>query len=137
MADTYYAWSKIDTKRNEWGQALTTLMPGEEVSQDQLGVNDDEWKSLLDSGAVRKDPYPEIANTTSPAEHYAANPEEAPQPDVDVTTPSEEAMPKTENPPGTTQPPTGSTPPPQDNQPPPQGNANTTPPQGQQGNKGT
>lgn len=111
---TYYAWSKFKKEVNEWGQVTEWINPGDSVSQGDLDVGDDEWQYLIDSGAVREEEYPEnLPPDVSPAEYYAANPEEAQKAaegQVDTSTPSAEAMPKTENPPGTTQAPgTGTT----------------------------
>lgn len=91
-----YAWSKFKADVNDWGQVGRWIMPGEEVSQSDLDVSDEEWQGLIDSGAVREDPYPDIPNDVAPAEHFAANPDEAPKATIDETTPSEEEIAQTE-----------------------------------------
>jgi|SRR6476646_831415 len=87
-----YAWSKFKGEVNEWGQVTKWIMPGEKISQSDLGVSDEEWDSLVESGAVREDEYPDIANDVSPAEHFATNPDEAPEPTLDETTSSDEQI---------------------------------------------
>lgn len=64
-----YAWSKFNTEVNEFGQPTKTIMPGESVSQSDLGVDDAEWEYLVESGAVREDEYPEVPEGVSPAEY--------------------------------------------------------------------
>lgn len=91
-----YAWSRFQKSVNEWGRVEEWIEPGDEISQSDLGVNDEEWQSLIDSGAVREEEYPDIDRQTTPADYYKANPDEAPEVNVDETTPSEIAMPKTE-----------------------------------------
>lgn len=68
MADKMYAWSKFKLEVNEWGQTGKWLMPGEEVSQDMLKVSDDEWQSLVDSGVVRPEPYPDVPANVPPVQ---------------------------------------------------------------------
>jgi len=75
MADKYYAWSNFRLEMNEWGQVTKTLAPGEEVTQETLGVGDEEWQDLIDTGAVRTDEYPDVDANTPPAQ--------APQPVVE------------------------------------------------------
>ena len=73
MADTYYAWSKFNTEVNEFGQPTETVMPGEEISQKDLDVSDEEWEALIESGAVSTEEYPEdLPDGMSPAEYYRA-----------------------------------------------------------------
>lgn len=68
MADKYYAWSTFRLGVNEWGQVTETLDPGEEVTKDKLGVSDEEWQSLIDSGSIRTDEYPsDLPPGVSPA----------------------------------------------------------------------
>lgn len=92
-----YAWSKFKKETNEWGQVKSWIMPGDEVSQSDLDVSDEEWEGLIASGAVREDEYPSTDPGQSPAEYYKAHPDEAPTVNVDETTPSAEAMPVLEN----------------------------------------
>lgn len=87
-----YAWSRFAKTKNEWGRVTEWIEPGDEISQSDLDVNDDEWKYLQDSGAVRKEEYPEVGPGESPAEYYRSNPDKAPEIDVDETTPSGEAI---------------------------------------------
>jgi hypothetical protein len=78
MADTYYAWNNFPTDFNEYGQPTKTIKVGDTVSQSDLGVSDEEWQDLADSGAVRTDEYPDIPNDIAPAEWYAQHPEDNP-----------------------------------------------------------
>lgn len=69
MAKTY-AWTKFVIERNEWGQDINVVAVGNEVTQKQLNIGDDEWKELLANGAVRETPYPEdVPPDQSPQEH--------------------------------------------------------------------
>jgi hypothetical protein len=71
MADKMVAWSTFRTEVNEFGQPTKTIDPGEEVSQSDLGISDEEWQGLIDSGAVRAEEYPEdLPDDMSPAEHF-------------------------------------------------------------------
>jgi hypothetical protein len=74
MATTYYAWSNFTPDRDEWGKAETTIVPGDEVSQSDLGVSDEEWETLVTEGAVREQPYPKAITegvyNGSPADYY-------------------------------------------------------------------
>ena len=72
-ADTYYAWSKFNTEVNEFGQPTETVMPGEEISQKDLDISDEDWAALVESGAVSTEEYPEdLPDGMSPAEFYRA-----------------------------------------------------------------
>ena len=57
MADTMYAWSRIlygaekDDEGNITGPKALEI--GDEVSQDTLGISDEEWQSLIDGGVVQ------------------------------------------------------------------------------------
>jgi hypothetical protein len=64
-----YAWSNFVTERNEAGQATKTIKPGDAVSQADLGVEDEEWEYLVETGAVREEEYPDIPDDVSPAEY--------------------------------------------------------------------
>jgi hypothetical protein len=106
-----YAWSKFATEIDETTGAVGKwINPGDEVSQADLGVSDEEWQELQDSGAVSETPYPDVAVGQSPAEYYQQNPDEAPEVDVNEETPQPEAMAKQdvgmalgEKPPGATE----------------------------------
>lgn len=63
------AWSKFETERNEQGQPTKTIMPGDTVSQSDLGVSDEEWEYLVETGAVREEEYPDVPDDVSPAEY--------------------------------------------------------------------
>lgn len=71
----YYAWSNIHHNVvGDDGHKKVVINPGEEVSQEKLGYNDDEWAELLESGAVRKTEWPKDLdpkdpNALSPNEH--------------------------------------------------------------------
>lgn len=67
MAD-YYAWSRFKKKVNEWGRVEEWINPGDKVTRQALSVSQDEWDTLVESGAVRTAKYPDIANHVSPAE---------------------------------------------------------------------
>lgn len=56
MAKVLYAWSEI---RN--GDVV--LKPGSKVTQDGLKLDDDQWAQLLESSAVRTNPYPDMPET--------------------------------------------------------------------------
>ncbi len=74
MAETkYYAWSNIQHREKDGGK-LVTIKPGTEVSQTDLGYDDDAWAELLEGGAVRPRPWPkgldpDNPNGQSPNEH--------------------------------------------------------------------
>jgi len=65
-----YAWSTFRTEVNEWGQVVKQINPGDEVSQSDLDVSDEEWQALHDAGAVSEDPYPDIPTDVSPGEYF-------------------------------------------------------------------
>lgn len=71
MAKTHYAWSNI---HHHDGEKKRIIKPGSEVTKDELGYDDDAWKELLESGAVRSTKWPEDLdpsnpNALSPNEH--------------------------------------------------------------------
>lgn len=70
MADKYYAWSRFKGEMNEWGQVLSYIEPGDPITQEKLGVDDDEWNELVSIGAVRTAKYPDIPSHVSPVEHF-------------------------------------------------------------------
>lgn len=65
MADTYYAWSEIrygaehDKNRPELILKQLTAAPGDKVTAAQLGLDEDQFQELVDSGSVRNYPLPE------------------------------------------------------------------------------
>lgn len=68
-----YAWSNFAVERNDYGQITKTIKPGESITQAAIGVDDAEWESLIESGAVREDEYPEdIQPNQSPVEYQRA-----------------------------------------------------------------
>lgn len=73
---THYAWSNFPVERNEFGQTTKTIKAGDEVSQSDLNVSDEDWEELLEVGAVREEKYPDVEPGQSPAEYMAAHPEE-------------------------------------------------------------
>jgi len=68
MADLV-AWSTIKVgKPNTDPQKLTggeteVIKPGDTVTQDGLGLDDDQFRQLVESGAVRALPYPDMPPT--------------------------------------------------------------------------
>lgn len=65
-----YAWISFVTERNEHGQPTKVIKAGDEVTQQDLGVSEQDWKGLVESGSVRPQPYPKIPDNLSPAEHF-------------------------------------------------------------------
>lgn len=71
---THYAWSDLYnggesvTRRNANGsevrliQSRNIINRGEEVSQGDLGVSDEEWAALIHTGSVRPYPVPDSAD---------------------------------------------------------------------------
>lgn len=53
---TYYAWSAIRSGKN-------TVKVGESVTATKLGISEDEFDHLVDSGAVRDEAVPEVPAT--------------------------------------------------------------------------
>jgi hypothetical protein len=68
----YYAWTTFRLEVNEWGMVESTITPGEEVTQSQLDVDDEEWEEMIASGAIREEEYPDVSPDTSPAEYARA-----------------------------------------------------------------
>jgi len=61
MANTYYAWSNINTGE-------VTINVGKEVSQADLDISDSEWDDMIAQGVVRESKYPEgVGATESPS----------------------------------------------------------------------
>lgn len=73
MASTMYAWSPIKSGKNDGNDKIeeVNVNPGESVTQDQLGVDDDGWRQLIESGSVRAMKYPDVPETFqgSPVEY--------------------------------------------------------------------
>jgi hypothetical protein len=59
---TYYAWTRFEAERNDWGVATKIINPGDAVTASDLGVNKEEFDEYIDSGAVRTDKYPDMGN---------------------------------------------------------------------------
>lgn len=61
----YYAWASIrhgverDKADNTVITAVKEVKPGDTVTAAQLGISNDEFQYLIDSGAVREQKYPE------------------------------------------------------------------------------
>jgi hypothetical protein len=89
-----YAWSRFAKDKDEWGMVGSWIEPGDEISQSDLDISDEEWQELQDLGAVRETAYPDVESGQSPSEFYLANPDEAPEVAVDETTPVPEATQK-------------------------------------------
>ena len=69
----HYAWTTFVTGRNDYGQVTETIKPGDSVTQEKLGVSEEEYQELLDVGAIREEAYPkDIPNDMSPVEYYTA-----------------------------------------------------------------
>lgn len=68
---TYYAWTNIATGKDVAGRPILTRC-GEEVTASSLGLTKVQFTELIDSRAVRIDPYPAIVegSTLSPSEYY-------------------------------------------------------------------
>lgn len=67
-----YANSRFKLEVDEWGNILRWAEPGDEISQSDLGVDDDEWQAILDAGAVVEE-YPEgLDPQVPPVEYYRA-----------------------------------------------------------------
>ena len=76
----YYAWSDLynggetEKRSRANGREMTVVLSrnvierGQAVSQSDLGLSDDEWEALVESGSVRDYPLPESADEyTSPS----------------------------------------------------------------------
>ena len=69
---TYYAYSTFNTEVDEWGRVQKSIKPGEEVSQSDLGVDDETWATYVESGVVSTVPHPEnMMAGESPNEAFA------------------------------------------------------------------
>lgn len=65
----YYAWSNFRLADEKDGTVTTALRVGDEVTQAKLAIEDEEFEYLLETGAVREQPYPDMpdGDTRSPA----------------------------------------------------------------------
>jgi hypothetical protein len=63
MAKTY-AWSNIAVHD---GNKRSTVKPGTEVTAESLNTDEDGFNELLDSGAVRTEPWPKGLSVANPA----------------------------------------------------------------------
>ena len=68
----YYAWNTFTTEFDDHGIPQTKIVPGDEVTQDDLGVSDEEWDELIETGAVSEEEYPDVPDHISPAEYQTA-----------------------------------------------------------------
>lgn len=63
MADTYYAWSPIqyDVTRdsNNYVTGRKEIALGAKVTKADIGADDREWASLIESGVIRTTPFPD------------------------------------------------------------------------------
>lgn len=66
---TYYAWSNFPVEKNEWGQVTKTIEVGEKVTASDLGVTDEEFEEMIETGVVSEEEYPDIPDSVSPAEY--------------------------------------------------------------------
>lgn len=70
MAKTY-AWSVFHTEFNEYNQPTKSVMPGDEVTADKIGVDKETFEDLVERGVVREQPYPEdLPDDLSPNEYF-------------------------------------------------------------------
>lgn len=66
----YYAWSPIRGAVHSDGSRIDVKV-GDEVSQSDVDMSDDDWQYLIDTGAVRTKQYPvDPDSPLSPVEHY-------------------------------------------------------------------
>lgn len=56
---TYYAWSPI---KGGTAEKPVTVDRGDKVTKDALGVDDENWKALIEAGAVRDKEFPAPAD---------------------------------------------------------------------------
>ena len=70
-----YAWSNFKTEFNKEGQVTKWIRAGDSVSQSDLGVSDDDWKNLIEIGAVRKQEYPPVPVNVAPIEYLRVDEE--------------------------------------------------------------
>lgn len=58
-SSTYYAWSPI---KGGTAEKPVAIGRGDKVTKDALGVGDDDWNALVESGAVRDKEFPAPAD---------------------------------------------------------------------------
>lgn len=68
----FYAWSRLIAERDEEsGLVRKWIMEGDKVSAGDLGLDEDQWNELVESGAVRQTEYPvPKGSMDSPNDHY-------------------------------------------------------------------
>lgn len=67
---TYYAWSPIRGAVHSNGDTINVRV-GDEVSADDLDMDDEDFQYLIDTGAVRTTKYPVAHDSPlSPVEHF-------------------------------------------------------------------
>lgn len=67
---TYYAWSRIPTDTNEWGQPTKWIEPGDTITANKAGISEEEFDYLVEAGVAREEKYPEdLPDGMSPNEH--------------------------------------------------------------------
>lgn len=67
MADTMYAWTNFPGLKKKVGDSISKS----DLETDETDVDvDAEWESLIMSGAIRREKYPEVAAGESPTEYY-------------------------------------------------------------------
>jgi hypothetical protein len=69
-----YANSRFKKKVNEWGVTQEWIEPGDKISQDDLGIGDEEWQYLISVNAVVAD-YPDELDHGTPLAEYYSRPE--------------------------------------------------------------
>lgn len=72
MADTYYAWSNFKDVVADLAKpdVKTSFKPGDVVTKEKLGVDQDNWDALVESGAVRVKKYPDMGNYEGSPREY-------------------------------------------------------------------
>jgi hypothetical protein len=71
MAKTYYAWSAINKVEAKEGGYKTSdhIKEGDTVTASKLDMSDDDFEYLIETGAVREQPYPPCGPGQSPTEY--------------------------------------------------------------------
>jgi hypothetical protein len=64
--ETYYAYSRFDTKINKWGRIEKSIHPGDEVTQSDLKASDEDWAEYIKLGVVSRVPYPDTRPGETP-----------------------------------------------------------------------
>lgn len=67
----WFAWSNITTSKDAAGRPRR-IPVGEEVTPQSMGLTGKQFQELIDTRAVRAEPYPAIAHgsTVSPSEYF-------------------------------------------------------------------